>query len=69
MACQVVEHVGILKNRCVTFCESGSTWPMIYGPSCMVRCQKRAQALGGQVENEIGSVILPTLAGQVGLGV
>ena len=69
MACQVVEHVGLLTNRCVTVCESGSTWPMINGPSCMVRCQKRAQAPGGQVEHEIGCVILPTLAGQVGLGV
>ena len=38
---------------------------MFYGSSCMVRCQKGVQALGGQFENEFGSTILPTLAGQV----
>ena len=69
MGYQVVENVGILKNRCVTFVESGSFWPMFYGSFCMVWCQNKVQAPGCQVENEVGCVILPTLAGQVGLGV
>ena len=69
MGYQVVEKVGILKNRCVTFVESCSFWPMLYGSFCMVWCQKKVQAPGCQVENEVGCVILPTLAGQVGLGV
>ena len=50
------------------FFERCPIWPMFYGSSCMVRCQKGVQALGGQFENEFGSTILPTLAGQVGLG-
>ena len=69
MGYQVVENVGSLKNRCVTFVGSGSIWPMFYGSFCMVWCQNRVQAPWCQVENGIGCVILPTLAGQVGSGV
>ena len=69
MGYQVVENVGSLKNRCVTFVGSGSIWPMFYVSFCMGWCQNRVQAPWCQVENEFGCVILPTLASQVGLGV
>ena len=69
MGYQVVADVSSLKNRCVTFVDSGPSWPMFYGSFCMVWCQNKVQAPGCQVENEIGCVILPTLAGQLGLGV
>ena len=67
MGYQVVENVSSLKNRCVTFVESAPIWPMFYVSFCMVWCQNKVQAPWCQVENEIGSVILHTLAGQVGI--
>ena len=31
MGYQVVENVSSLKNRCVTFVDSGPIWPLFYG--------------------------------------
>ena len=70
MGYQVVEDVSSLeKKRCVTFVGSGPIWPMFYRSFCMVWCQNKVQAPWCPVEQEIGCVILHTLAGQVGLGV
>ena len=48
--------------------ESVSIDTILYGSSCMVRCQKVVQAPGYKVENVFVCESLPNLAGQVGLG-
>ena len=53
----------------MTCVESCSFWAMFYGSCCMGWCQNRVQPPWCQVEHGCGCVNLPTLAGQVGLGV